>query len=170
MVTVKEVENDAELQECQRIRIQVFVHGQGVPQELELEYEDECVHFLALNDDQQPVGTGRLRDAEGVVVKFERLAVLEAHQGKGHGRAILQHLQRYSAQHKPQLLPKMHAQVHAMPFYESQGWRRCGDEFDEAGIMHVAMIRPPEDPGKLLAASDDRTPAYIRACLQQRGA
>ena len=53
--------------------MQVFVHGQGVPEELQLEYEDECVHFIALNDDQQAVGTGRLRDAEGLYVKFERV-------------------------------------------------------------------------------------------------
>lgn len=52
--------------------LQVFVHGQGVPAELELEYEDECVHFLARNSDQQPVGTGRLRDV-GNYVKFERV-------------------------------------------------------------------------------------------------
>ena len=96
--------------------------------------------------------------------------MLEAHQRKGHGTAILQHLQRYCARHKPQLLPKMHAQVHAMPFYEAQGWARCGEQFDEAGILHVAMVRPPEDPsirGQLLAASDDRTPDYVRACIQQ---
>ena len=53
--------------------VQVFVHGQGVPEDLELEHEDECVHFLALDDSHQPVGTGRLRDVHGIYVKFERV-------------------------------------------------------------------------------------------------
>lgn len=96
-----------------------------------------------------------------------QLAVLEEHQRKGYGSAILQYLQHYCAKHKPQLLPKMHAQVHALPFYEAQGWRACGGEFDEAGITHVTMVRVPEDPRKLLATSDDRTPEYVRACLKQ---
>lgn len=52
---------------------QVFVHGQGVPAELELEYEDECVHFLAFNSEQQPVGTGRLREVDDLYIKFERV-------------------------------------------------------------------------------------------------
>jgi hypothetical protein len=51
----------------------VFVHGQGVPAELELEYEDECVHFLAINNQQKAVGTGRLRVVDGLYVKFERV-------------------------------------------------------------------------------------------------
>lgn len=96
-----------------------------------------------------------------------QLAVLEEHQRKGHGAAIMRRLQEFCETHKPQLLPKMHAQTHAMRFYEAQGWRRCGGEFDEAGIPHVTMIRPPEDAEKLLAASDDRTPECIRACLTQ---
>jgi predicted GNAT family N-acyltransferase len=95
-----------------------------------------------------------------------QLAVLEEHQRQGHGSAIMKHLQQHCDEHKPQLLPKMHAQTHAMPFYEVQGWKQCGDEFDEAGIPHVTMIRPPEDVQKLLATSDDRTPEYIRACLK----
>jgi predicted GNAT family N-acyltransferase len=95
-----------------------------------------------------------------------QLAVLQEHQRQGHGAAIMQALQQYCDEHKPQLLPKMHAQAHAMPFYESQGWKRCGEEFVEAGIPHVTMIRPPADPSQLLANSDDRTPDYIRTCLR----
>lgn len=97
-----------------------------------------------------------------------QLAVLEEHQRKGHGSAILQQLQAHCEEHKPQLLPKMHAQTHAMPFYESQGWKQCGEQFDEAGIPHVTMIRPPKrNPRNLLAATDEETPEYIRVFLKQ---
>lgn len=99
-----------------------------------------------------------------------QLAVLEEHQRKGYGAAIMQKLQQHCDEYKPQLLPKMHAQVHAMPFYESRGWKQCGEQFDEAGIPHVTMILPPEVSEKLLAASDDRTPVYIQNCLKQTAA
>jgi predicted GNAT family N-acyltransferase len=73
MTTVKVVESESELKACQTIRIDVFVHGQGVPAELELdEYEDECIHFVAVQD-SQPIGTGRLRDVDDLFVKFERV-------------------------------------------------------------------------------------------------
>lgn len=58
---------------CVECVLQVFVHGQGVPEELELEYEDDCIHFLAVDGDRVPVGTGRLRDVDGLYVKFERV-------------------------------------------------------------------------------------------------
>lgn len=73
MTTVKVVESESELKACQTIRIDVFVHGQGVPAELELdEFEDTSTHFIAL-DNGRPVGTGRLRDVDDLYIKFERV-------------------------------------------------------------------------------------------------
>lgn len=43
-------------------------------------------------------------------------------------------------------IPTMHAQTHAVAFYERLGWSAQGDVFDEAGIPHVVMLRPHQ-PG-----------------------
>ena len=56
---------------CQDIRMEVFVQGQNVPVELELEYEDQSEHFLATVNGRH-VGTGRLRVTEPYI-KVERV-------------------------------------------------------------------------------------------------
>lgn len=94
-----------------------------------------------------------------------QLAVKEEHRGKGFGKALMLSMQQQCDEAKPQLLPKMHAQLQALPFYQSQGWQRCGDEFDEAGIPHVTMIRPPSDTKNLNALSSDSVPVYIQDLL-----
>ncbi len=38
--------------------------------------------------------------------------------------------------------PYMHAQITSATFYEGIGWKKIGAEFSEAGIRHVAMIKP----------------------------
>jgi predicted GNAT family N-acyltransferase len=91
-----------------------------------------------------------------------QLAVLLVHQRKGIGRAIMLKMQEHCDKHHPDLLQKMHAQVHALQFYQSLGWEECGDKFDEAGIEHVTMLRVVANPAQLRVCSDDRVPAYIR--------
>jgi predicted GNAT family N-acyltransferase len=95
------------------------------------------------------------------------LAVKEEFQRKGVGRAILKFMQQHSDEVKPHLLPKMHAQLQALPFYQALGWQSCGTEFEEAGIPHVTMIRPPADARKLKAMTDTRVPPYIQNVLQK---
>ncbi|MEC8692543.1 MAG: GNAT family N-acetyltransferase, partial [Bacteroidota bacterium] len=34
----------------------------------------------------------------------------------------------------------LHAQLHAIPFYEKYGFKCTGPEFEEAGIQHFKMI------------------------------
>ena len=38
---------------------------------------------------------------------------------------------------------QLNAQAHLERWYESFGYRRTGDDFDDAGILHVPMTREP---------------------------
>ena len=75
----------------ERIRRQVFVEEQGIPENEEFDSEDAaCIHVLArLNRD--PVGTGRLNPAG----KIARIAVVAGHRGRGtvgrRRRALVAH-------------------------------------------------------------------------------
>ncbi|MGH9960638.1 MAG: GNAT family N-acetyltransferase [Pyrinomonadaceae bacterium] len=40
----------------------------------------------------------------------------------------------------------MHAQTYVKKFYQPHGFKRIGDEFMEAGIPHVKMIRRIKAP------------------------
>ena|SRR5688572_5045645 len=124
--------------DIRRIRIEVFVEEQGVPEELELDERDiACTHVLAVDADGEAVGTGRI-DLDG---KIGRVAVRAAARGTGVGRAMMDVLHRL-ARERGLTEVWCHAQISAAPFYERLGYARLGERFFEAGIEHVEMRRP----------------------------
>ena len=88
-------------------------------------------------EDGSPIATGRIMLYDSNY-KIGRVAVLKAHRGKNLGLGIMQAL--INACHAMgghrQIL---HAQTHAKGFYEKLGFTSYGEEFDEAGIPHIAM-------------------------------
>lgn len=119
------------------VRYQVFVIEQNIPESEEWDDDDAgAIHALATVDDQV-VGTGRLI-IHGSQAKIGRMAVLKEKRSKGLGRSILQALiQAGLDQGINQFL--LHAQVHAMPLYVSEGFTSVGEPFDEVGIPHQMM-------------------------------
>lgn len=120
------------------IREEVFIKEQVIDPALEIdEYEDFCDFFLT-SLDHHPVSTGRLR-VSGDKIKFERIATLRKYRGKGFGKHLMDGMMKFAEAKYPDLRPFMHAQLSAADFYEQLGWKRVGENFDEAGIPHVAM-------------------------------
>jgi predicted GNAT family N-acyltransferase len=131
------VETDDEYEDALRVRREVFVAEQGVPEELEVdEHEDDATHFVAY-DDGEPVGAARLREYERGVGKVERVAVVEARRGEGVGAAVMDAVEAEARGRFDELY--LHAQLPVAGFYERRGYEREGGEFEEAGIPHVAM-------------------------------
>jgi predicted GNAT family N-acyltransferase len=125
---------DAERPTLERIRREVFVREQGIPESDEWDDEDATsVHILATLN-REPVGTGRMNRAG----KIGRIAVLPGLRGRGIGTLILGRLLE-EARRLGIREPCLHAQVQAVPFYQRLGFERKGEVFDEAGIQHVWM-------------------------------
>ena len=137
MIEVKKFTFDnSELMEiAHQIRYVVFVIGQNCPEELEWEYEEESTHFLVL-DNGESVATARHRETDKGY-KLERFAVLESEREKGYGKIVLKAILDDLSDFKG--LIYMHAQKQVLPFYEKLGFKKEGDEFEEAGIMHFKM-------------------------------
>ena len=137
MVEVKKFTFDnSELMEiAHQIRYVVFVIGQNCPEELEWEYEEESTHFLVL-DNGESVATARHRKTDKGY-KLERFAVLESEREKGYGKIVLKAILDDLSDFKG--LIYMHAQKQVLPFYEKLGFKKEGEEFEEAGIMHFKM-------------------------------
>ena len=126
-----------ELPQCQAVRHEVFVVGQGVPKAIEVDGRDgACVHAIA-RDGDRVVGTARLRQADGKA-KAERVAVLAAMRGRGIGVRLMDVLEAEAARmgHAELVL---HAQQAVVPFYERLGYEACGAPFVEADIPHLPM-------------------------------
>ena len=116
------------------LRHEVFVVGQGVPEDLELDPADpDYDHAVALLDDEV-VGTGRLLP-DGTI---GRMAVAEQVRGRGVGAAVLAVLEE-RARERGLTHVDLHAQVHAVGFYDKAGYTAYGPVYLEAGIEHQSM-------------------------------
>ena len=140
MSGVRIVEND-ELSTCLVIRLEVFVEGQNVPLDEEVDGLDEqCTHFLAERGGV-PLGTARLRITEKGEARAERVAVLEAARGSGLGAQVML-LLHDTAREKGHDEVVLHAQVAVIPFYERLGYRAEGPVFMDCAIPHRTMRLP----------------------------
>ena len=122
--------------DIRRIREAVFIAEQSVPPELEWDADDNsAVHFLALEGDY-PIGTARLLP-DG---QIGRVSVLKDWRGLKVGDALMQAV-IVEAQNRDLKQQMLSAQVQATPFYERLGFKVVSEEFLEAGIPHVDMVR-----------------------------
>ncbi|EIM18327.1 GNAT family N-acetyltransferase [Pseudomonas chlororaphis] len=122
--------------EIRRIREAVFIVEQSVPPELEWDADDDsAAHFLALEGDF-PIGTARLLP-DGQV---GRVSVLKDWRGLKVGDALMQAVIGEAEKRGLKQL-MLSAQVQATTFYERLGFSIVSEEFLEAGIPHVDMVR-----------------------------
>jgi predicted GNAT family N-acyltransferase len=122
--------------DLRRIREAVFVVEQDVPPELEWDAEDtDAVHFLAFEGDFA-VGTARLLP-DG---QIGRVSVLKDWRGLHIGEMLMQ-AAIAEAERRGLRRQMLTAQAHAVRFYERLGFRVASEEFLEAGIPHVDMVR-----------------------------
>ncbi len=123
-----------------RIRQLVFVKEQGVPLSLEIdENEAYCLHFVLYDDNGQAAATCRiLPNKDHSEATLQRMAVLPAYQGQHLGKYLLQDVITFCQKQgfKRMIL---HAQLTAKDFYDKLGFTCFGEEFEEAGIMHISM-------------------------------
>ncbi|MFD5626318.1 GNAT family N-acetyltransferase [Streptomyces sp. NPDC127072] len=148
--TVRVAEDAADREACFAVRKEVFVGEQGVPEDIEYDaYDDGALHVLAVRDDGLPLGTGRLLYGEAAAAKTDgdltvgslgRLAVKREARGLGVGVALVRAIED-AARARGLAAVDLHAQTHALGFYERLGYVAYGAEFPDAGIAHLAMRR-----------------------------
>ncbi|MFF4544269.1 GNAT family N-acetyltransferase [Streptomyces sp. NPDC001435] len=147
---VRIAEDLADREACFAVRKEVFVVEQRVPQDIEYdEYDAVAVHVLAVREDGVPLGTGRLLFGEAAASKtggdpsvgsLGRLAVAREARGLGVGVALVRAIEE-AARARGLTALDLHAQTHALGFYERLGYEAYGPEYPEAGIPHRAMRR-----------------------------
>ncbi|THA35779.1 GNAT family N-acetyltransferase [Streptomyces sp. A1277] len=135
---------------CFQLRKDVFVGEQNVPEEIEYDaYDADAVHVIAVAADGTALGTGRLLHGpaaashtgpDPVVGSLGRLAVSKEARGLGVGAALVRAIED-AARDAGLTAVDLHAQTHALRFYERLGYVAYGPEFMDAGIAHRAMRR-----------------------------
>lgn len=124
-----------------KIRQQVFVQEQHVPETIEIDQNEAyTIHFVLYLESKQPAATLRLLPYNQEKIKIQRMAVLSNFRKKGLGRVIMEAAETFAKEQGYQSMI-LGAQLTALPFYESLGYHKDGEEFLEAGIRHVNMAK-----------------------------
>ena len=135
-IDIKIIETDDDYQSCLFIRKQVFIIGQNIPVEIELDDDKINATYFLANLSGNPVGTARYRKTD-FGIKLERFAVLENARNFGVGKALVLFIINYLKNEKKIYL---NAQKSVIGFYEKLGFVPVGDQFYEASIPHKKLI------------------------------
>lgn len=144
MIGIIKIDQPAHMEKARKIREEVFVKEQHVPQEEEYdEYDNSASHFLAIDNEGNAFGTARWRKTDNGI-KLERFAILKEARGKGIGSMLLESLLEDIAVENNSNEPVklyLHAQTTALALYEKFGFQKEGEVFEECGIEHFRMSR-----------------------------
>ncbi|MFI6081688.1 GNAT family N-acetyltransferase [Streptomyces sp. NPDC051217] len=143
----------ADREACLVVRGRVFVAEQQVPEDLEFDSHDSldaaAAHVLAVRDDGLPLGTARLlhgpeaadlTDGDPAVGSLGRLAVVKEARGLRVGVALVRAVEDLARERGLRVVD-LHAQTHALGFYERLGYEAYGPEYESVGIPHRGMRR-----------------------------
>ncbi len=137
-MNIQIVQTPEEKQHAFSIRYTVFVEEQRVPEDIEMDTHDEtAIHFVVYTEDHQPIAASRVRFIDQLG-KLERICVLQAFRGASIGSALIKKMEETIIKHGFSYA-KLHAQTHAISFYERLGYHVTSAPFMDAGIAHVAM-------------------------------
>ncbi len=136
---IHQVTTTEDIAECLRLRAEVFIQEQNVPEAEECDgLDDQCLHFLAYRDGQS-IGAARLNYLTDAYAKIQRVCVVKSARRTGAGAMIVQAVIDYVKKGGRHSLIRLGAQTYALAFYERLGFTVYGDEFMDAGIPHYNM-------------------------------
>ena len=136
-VNVKIIKTTDEKAAVLAIRRTVFIEEQNIPQNIEIDANEEKANYILAYVDGQPVGTARWRETE-LGINLERFAVLPHFRCHGIGKKLTRFILNEMNSQKSIYL---NAQESVIPFYQKCGFQTVGPKFDEAnGIPHQKMI------------------------------
>lgn len=142
-LALKKVISPEQMSYCFQIRKDVFVKGENVPFDEEIDgKDDQAIHFL-LYKNNQPIGTMRVfLDEEKHQAHFGRVAIMPGFQKQGCGKKMVTQVMKIISRKITPLTVVLSSQEQAVPFYEKMGFSKIdGRIYLDAGIRHCDMRR-----------------------------
>ncbi len=142
-VTVIKADSEELLGRCRQLRREVFTLEKGIPEVIEVD-ERDCLdggsdHFL-IRYTKMDAGAFRCTYAPESAVRLQRFCILKEVRELGVGREAL----RYVEEHYRELgisRIELDAKFQVEGFYQKCGYRRVSGIFEEAGVLHVKMMK-----------------------------
>ncbi|KAF9330521.1 hypothetical protein BG006_006528 [Podila minutissima] len=140
-IIIRFVVSPEDLERCHEVRYKVFSDEQGYDRSAEVDGLDpECLHWVAVNEHGQGIGTARLYKYSPTVGKIGRVAVLSSTRGTGLGRQIMEALEKYVQEQLPEMeILRLSSQWPRRGFYEKLGYETQGDIYPDEGQPHILM-------------------------------
>ena len=126
--------------EALKIRYEVFVGEQNVPEDIEVDELENQSQHLVLYEYNEPVGTARIFHVGDGLYKMQRVAILKKYRGQGYGEKLIKEIE-HQVQNLHGKKITLGAQLQALSFYEKLGYEVEGPEFMDAGIPHREMTK-----------------------------
>lgn len=126
-----------DLEECFKIRYDVFVEEQGLDPDVEIdEIDNSALHILVYSDDKA-VATARFFTVDDYW-KIGRLCVLKEFRELKLGSYILTEIEKEIKKLNGKLI-YLSAQYQTKKFYEKNGYISIGEIYYEEGLKHIKM-------------------------------
>ncbi len=120
------------------IRNEVFVKEQGFSEEFDTE-DRQAIHLVGFCEDRS-VATARILKIDDRRYLVGRIAVRKAYRGKGYGQQIVTAAEdAVKVLHGEEIY--IHAQSHALEFYEKLGYEPIGEPDIEEGCPHQMVFK-----------------------------
>ena len=130
----------AEIYEILKARFVVFVGEQHIHYTDEDNIDYLATHFAVRKNGIVLAYARVFPSADQGILHIGRMLTIE--RGKGLAKYIMQQILSYAKESGAHTL-RLHAQLHAVSFYEKLGFHTSGDSFIEAEIPHILMEMQP---------------------------
>ena len=104
------------------------------------ELEDESHHLIAVDEQKEVIGGGRLHFNNNREGQIRYMAVSNTIQRKGLGSAIVSELEAIAREKGIQEMV-LNARENAISFYISMGYKETGPYKSDTGIPHITMCK-----------------------------
>ncbi|MFV0379958.1 MAG: GNAT family N-acetyltransferase [Anaerorhabdus sp.] len=133
---IKTMKYPNNLDDCYKIRKEVFVDEQGFKDEFD-EIDKSCLH-LCVYEEGNAVATGRMFLNDQREMTIGRVCVIAKYRGLGYGNAVILELEKIA---KSEGFSEVHlsSQVKAKKFYEKLGYTSSGEEYLDQHEPHIHM-------------------------------
>jgi predicted GNAT family N-acyltransferase len=134
-----DTKKDKDLEDAYQVRREVFIKEQNVPETEEFDEADLISHHIVVYAYDRPIATGRLLKSENEWL-IGRISVLNEFRGIHAGKLVVEKLLEKAGELGVGSV-HIHAQTHAVSFYEKFGFIARGKTFLETNIEHISMVK-----------------------------
>ncbi|MDI9394253.1 MAG: GNAT family N-acetyltransferase [Euryarchaeota archaeon] len=134
-----DIKNPKDMEDAFYVRREVFIEEQNVLEEEEFDEADLVSQHIVVYADDRPVATGRIFKSENGWL-IGKISVLKKCRGKQAGKLVVEKLIEKAVELEARDI-HIHAQTHAVGFYEKFGFVAYGDSFLKTGIEHISMVK-----------------------------